>query len=109
MKEIKTVVAQGEWVVLEARKVEEETKKTETGLIMPGKEAQGQRVNNTQANGKVTVDFFIHSIGKTAQEKATFKVGDMVIIDDYDAQIFGSSEKMFCVCHYSKVKAVITH
>ena len=108
MKEIKSVKAQGDWIILEARPVKAEEKKTESGLILPGKKANGQNVNSVGNNGKVTVDFFVDSIGDTAKEKATFKEGDVVIVDDYDCQIFGTDEKMFCACHFSKVKAVIT-
>ena len=106
MKEINEIKAVGEWVVLEARRVEAEVKKTASGLIMPNKEAAGQNVNNPSANGKITVDFFVHSVGEEA--KTNIKVGDQVIVDDYDCQMIGDGkDNIYCLCHYKKIKCVI--
>lgn len=108
MKEIKEIGACGEWIVAEARKVEAEEKKTESGLILPGKQANGQNMNNPNSMGKVTVDFYIYSIGNKVPEDIGYKVGDMVILNDYDVQSFSDGkDKIFCVCHYKNVKCVI--
>lgn len=109
MKEIKEIKAVGEWVVLEARRVEAETKKTASGLIMPGKEAAGQSMNTPDHNGKMVVDFFVHSIGEEAKEKLkTVNVGDEVIINDYDAQPCGDGKgNIYCLVKYSNIKCIV--
>lgn len=112
MKEIEEVKALGENVVLKIEIVEAEEKKTSTGLIKPGKEAKsGQVVNTPQHNGKVTANFYVHSIGKLVPADAEIKVGDMAIINEYDGQTFtdGRGEDgMYVVCHWKNVKVALT-
>lgn len=103
MKKIEKITAQGEWVVLEARKAVVEEKKC--GIILPNGTPNGQNVNGR--DGKVIVDFFVDSIGDKAKDKVTYKIGDMVVIDNYDCQTIGDDDKLYGICHYSKVKAVI--
>lgn len=105
MKEIKSIKATGEWVILEAREVIAEEKKTESGLILPGRSQDGQVVNGS--NGKRVVDLFIHDIGPDAIGKVSYKKGDMIIADNYDLQGCGSDTQTFYICHHTKVKAVI--
>ena len=105
MKEIKSIKATGEWVILEAREVIAEEKKTESGLILPGRSQDGQVVNSS--SGKRVVDLFVHDIGPDAIGKVSYKKGDMIIADNYDLQGCGSDTQTFYICHYTKIKAVI--
>lgn len=107
MTEIKSVKATGEWVICEAREVgKPEEKKTKSGIVMPGK--QGGQSVNTNA-GKKSCDLFVLDIGpQVPKEKINYKVGDDVIVDNYDMQQFGDDDKDFIICHYTKIKAVIT-
>lgn len=106
MKEIKEIKACGEWVVLEAREVEAEEKRTKSGIIIPGQQAEGQSVNSS--GGKKTVDLFVYDIGPDAADKASYKKGDMVIVDNYDMQPISDGGKTYVLCHFTKVKAVIS-
>lgn len=105
MKEINEIKATGEWVILEAREVEAVEKKTESGLILPGKTQEGQSINSS--SGKKVVDLFVYDIGPDAANKVSYKKDDMVIADNYDLQIVGSDSQTFGICHYTKVKAII--
>ena len=105
MTEIKDVKATGEWIILEAKKAEEKETTTSSGLILPGKKANGQSVNT--GAGKDVVDLYVYDIGPDAKEKVSYKTGDMVIVDNYDMQCFGDENKLFGICHFTKVKAVI--
>ena len=103
----KEVTAIGEWVVLKVEEVKAEQQKTASGLIMPGKTTKGgQNINNPTQNGKIKVQFFVHSIGDEAKLNA--KVGDRVFIDDYDAQSVSDGENIYVICHYKKIKCIIT-
>lgn len=106
MKEIKEIRACGEWVVLEAREVEAEEKKTKSGIIIPGQAAEGQTVNSS--GGKKTVDLLVYDIGPDARDKVSYKKDDMVIVDNYDMQAIGTEQKTYVLCHYTKVKAIIS-
>ena len=105
MKEIKSIKATGEWVILEAREVKAVEKKTESGLIRPGKAQDGQVVNS--GAGKRVVDLFVYDIGPDAADKVSYKKGDMIVADNYDLQGCGSDTQTFYICHYTKVKAII--
>lgn len=107
MTKIKSVKATGEWVVLEAREVEAKEQKTNSGLIVPGKQANGQAMNTSK--GKKTVDLFIYDIGPgVPADKINYKVGDCVIIDNYDMQCIDSGDdKTYVICHYAKIKCII--
>lgn len=106
-KTIKEIKAVGEWVVCEAVPAESKVEKTESGLIMPGKKATGQNVNDPNKSGKLIVKYFvIKSIGEKVKEPF-FNVGDKVVIDDYDCQMISNGERgAYCLCHSSKIKAV---
>lgn len=110
MKAIKEIKALGENVVLKAVIVEAEEKKTSTGLIKPGKEAKGGQVVNTpQHNGKVTANFYVHSIGKLVPADTEIKVGDMAVINEYDGQTFSDGKDgIYVVCHWKNVKVALT-
>ena len=58
-KTIKEIKAVGEWVVCEAVPAESKVEKTESGLIMPGKKATGQNVNDPNKSGKLIVKYFV--------------------------------------------------
>lgn len=106
-KTIKDITAMGEWVVCEAVPAESKVEKTASGLIMPGVKATGQNVNNPNKSGKLIVKYFVvKSIGDKVKDPA-FKIGDKVVIDDYDCQMISNGENgAFCLCHSSKIKAV---
>jgi co-chaperonin GroES (HSP10) len=106
-KTIKDITAMGEWVVCEAIPAESKVEKTASGLIMPGVKATGQNVNNPNKSGKLIVKYFVvKSIGDKVKDPA-FKIGDKVVIDDYDCQMISNGENgAFCLCHSSKIKAV---
>lgn len=106
-KTIKNITAMGEWVVCEAVPAESKVEKTASGLIMPGVKATGQNVNNPNKSGKLIVKYFVvKSIGDKVKDPA-FKIGDKVVIDDYDCQMISNGENgAFCLCHSSKIKAV---
>ena len=106
-KTIKEITAMGEWVVCEAVPAESKVEKTASGLIMPGVKATGQNVNNPNKSGKLIVKYFVvKSIGDKVKDPA-FKVGDKVVVDDYDCQMISNGENgAFCLCHSSKIKAV---
>lgn len=106
MTKIKNVKAAGEWVVCIGVPVVEKEQKTQSGLIMPGKKANGQSVNTN--SGKVTYDFKILDIGSSVPtDKINYKKDDFVIIDSYDMQPFGDDDTMYVVCHYTKIKSII--
>ena len=106
-KTIKDITAMGEWVVCEAVPAESTVEKTASGLIIPGKKTTGQNVNNPNKSGKLIVKcFVVKSIGDKVKDPA-FKVGDKVVVDDYDCQMISNGENgAFCLCHNSKIKAV---
>lgn len=106
MTEIKSIKATSDWVILEAKEVEAKEQKTAAGLILPGKQENGQAVN-TQ-NGKKVCDLFVYDLGPDVPADVSFKVGDNVIVDNYDIQQVGDENKDFVICHYKKIKAVIT-
>lgn len=103
----KEVTAIGEWVVLKMVEIEAKQEKTASGFIMPGKKAKGgQNINDPTQSGKIKVQLYVHSIGDEAKLNA--KIGDRVFIDDYDAQSVSDGENIYVICHYKKVKCVIT-
>jgi hypothetical protein len=104
---IKEIKAMGEWVVCEAIPADSKIETTENGLIKPGKKATGQNVNDPNKSGKLIVKYFVvKSIGEKVKDPA-FAIGDKVVIDDYDCQMISNGVKgAFCLCHFSKIKAV---
>lgn len=108
---IKNIKAVGEWVVIEARKseIKNEEKKTSSGIILPGqKKAAGTDVNTSE--GKETVRLYIYDIGPDVKNPS-FKVGDEVIVDNYDIQVFSGGDDvdapLYCLTHNSKIKCVV--
>lgn len=106
MTKIKSVKATGEWVVCLGVPVIEKEQKTQAGLIVPGKKANGQSVNTNA--GKTVYDFKIFDIGPNVPgDKINYKKEDFVILDGYDMQAFGDDDTMYVVCHYTKIKSVV--
>lgn len=107
---IKEIQPTGEWVVLKAVEVKQQETlvKSAGGIILPNGQTKptGQDVNS--ATGKKTVDIFVHALGNKVPEDCGFKVGDMCLIDNYDAQTVGDDDnQLWAICHYTKVKAVL--
>lgn len=107
--EIKDIKATGEWVVIECVPVSEDTSTTTaSGVKLPnGKTINQQKVNT--AAGKKAFDFVVKDIGPDAKDKVSYKVGDYVIVNDYDFQAIGDDAgNTYGLTHYKQVKAVIT-
>lgn len=108
---LKSVVATCNYIVLEAREIKEtvETKKTAGGLLLQKEVKTGQNINKTNNAGKGRFKLIVHSIGPDIEiDKLGYKVGDEVIINDYDAQTIGDDDSTFVLCKANSVKAVVT-
>ena len=81
------------------------------GIILPGQENQqtGKEVARGGAGEKVKVDMFIESIGPLVEnDKYGFKVGELVIANNYDLQFFGARDDVFYACTQAdSIKCVI--
>lgn len=112
---IKDFKATGQYVVLKAVPVEEETEvTTEGGIILSaeaaGKSNEGQKIN--AGGGKVRIKQpVVYSIGpKVNKEEMGFDIGDTVVYNDYDAQTFqpdADKEEYYILCKDVNIKAVI--
>lgn len=107
------VKAAGRYVILKGEIAEDKTEvKTESGIILQGDTASanssGQKVNTN--NGKVRIKPpVVHSIGpKVNVEEIGIKIGDSVIINDYDAHSFqDDTGAIYIVCKDDSIQTVI--
>ena len=106
---IKEIKATGKYVVIKVKEVAMciETK-TKSGIILQTENTDGQKINNKTNTGKVRGKFIIDSIGPDVDlDKMGFKIGDEVIINDYDAQTIGDKDNTYVLCKAESVKAVV--
>lgn len=112
-KEFKRIEATGKYVVLRCERVCEKQVEIVSagGIIIPGQENQqtGKEVARGGAGEKVKVDMFIESIGPLVEnDKYGFKVGELVIANNYDLQFFGARDDVFYACTQAdSIKCVI--
>lgn len=107
------VRATGRYVVLKGEIAEEKTEvKTESGIILQAEtanaNASGQKVNTNR--GKVRIKPpVVHSIGpKVNVDEIGIKIGDSVIINDYDAHSFqDDTGAIYIVCKDESIQTVI--
>ena len=107
------VKATGRYVVLKGEIAEDKTEvKTESGIILQGNTANanssGQKVNTN--NGKVRIKPpIVHSIGpKVNKEEIGIELGDMVVINEYDAHSFqDDTGAIYIVCKDDSIQTVI--
>lgn len=97
---IDKIEATGKYVVLKCVRIVEKTSnliKTPGGIIIPGQEnaTNGQEVTKSSGD-KTKVDMYVHSIGPLVEgDKYGFKVGDIVIANNYDLQFVGPNDDVF--------------
>lgn len=107
------VKAAGRYVVLKGEVAEEKTEvKTESGILLQGDTANanssGQRINAN--GGKVRIKPpVVYSIGpKVNKKEIGIEIGDMVIINDYDAHSFqDDTGAIYIVCKDESIQTVI--
>jgi len=107
------VKAAGRYVVLKAEKAEDKTEvKTESGIILQADtmraNSSGQRIN--VETGKVRIKPpVVHSIGpKVNVDEIGIKVGDSVILNDYDIHSFlDDNGTIYIVCKDESIQSVI--
>lgn len=106
---IKEIKATGKYIVIRVKEVAMSVEtKTKSGIILQSENTDGQKINNKQGNGKTRGIFIVDSIGPDVDlEKVGFKVGDEVVINDYDAQTVGDEDTTFVLCKADSVKAVV--
>ena len=106
---IKEIKATGKYVVIKVKEVAMSIEtKTKSGIILQTENTDGQKINNKTNTGKVRVKFIIDSIGPDVDlDKMGFKIGDEVIINDYDAQTIGDKDNTYVLCKAESVKAVV--
>jgi co-chaperonin GroES (HSP10) len=107
---IKSVKATCNYIVLKAEEIKEtvETKKTAGGLLLQTEVKTGQNINKANNNGKARVKLIVQDIGPDVEmDKLGYKIGDEVIINDYDAQTIGDEENTFVLCKANSVKVVV--
>ncbi len=106
---IKEIKATGKYVVIKVKEVAMSIEtKTKSGIILQTENTDGQKINNKTNTGKVRGKFIIDSIGPDVDlDKMGFKIGDEVIINDYDAQTIGDKDNTYVLCKAESVKAVV--
>lgn len=107
---IKTVRATCNYIVLEAKEIKETitTAKTEGGLLLQTEVKTGQNINKVNAAGKGRFKLIVHDIGPDVEiDKLGYKVGDEVIVNDYDVQTIGDEDSTYVLCKANSVKAVV--
>lgn len=106
---IKEIKATGKYVVIKVKEVAMSVEtKTKSGIILQTENTEGQKINNKTNTGKVRGIFIVDSIGPDVDlEKMGFKVGDEVILNDYDAQTIGDENTTYVLCKAESVKAVV--
>ena len=106
---IKEIKATGKYVVIKVKEVAMSIEtKTKSGIILQTENTDGQKINNKTNTGKVRGKFIIDSIGPDVDlDKMGCKIGDEVIINDYDAQTIGDKDNTYVLCKAESVKAVV--
>ena len=106
---IKEIKATGKYGVIKVKEVAMSIEtKTKSGIILQTENTDGQKINNKTNTGKVRGKFIIDSIGPDVDlDKMGFKIGDEVIINDYDAQTIGDKDNTYVLCKAESVKAVV--
>lgn len=105
MKEIKSIKATDEYVVLKmhTKKTGDAYKKHKSGLLLPN---VGQKDEVGTSSNKIELDFAeIFDIGTKVKDPA-FKVGDHVIFNEYDIKYVGSAENMYGVLKAANIMAI---
>ena len=94
---IKEIKATGKYVVIKVKEVAMSIEtKTKSGIILQTENTDGQKINNKTNTGKVRGKFIIDSIGPDVDlDKMGFKIGDEVIINDYDDQTNDDKENNY--------------
>ena len=103
---IKEITPFGEYVVLKFEEVKENNdlykKDKKTNLFLPTQDNAPQktmRENNNKYQAKV------FKISDEIKDKVCFKVGDIVIYNDYDLKLVGSPENLFGIIKSSNIMA----
>lgn len=106
---IKEIKATGKYVVIKVKEIAMSVEtKTKSGIILQQENTDGQKINAKNNNGKVRGIFIVDSVGPDVDlSKHGFKVGDEVVINDYDAQTIGDPQSTYVLCKAESIKAVV--
>lgn len=110
MVRIDKIKASGEYVVLKFEKVEDENNelyKKKKGIWLPNGENTESGPPQQQ---KQSLQAYVHDIGPAVKDDADFKVGDIVIFNDYDVKFVGDFEEggMYGITKAQSVMATYT-
>lgn len=110
---VKEISPVGEYVVLKLNKVVEGTDdlfvlKKKSKLYVPNSpEIDNDNPQKAVSPKKERWQAYVHAIGKEATEKVDYKIGDLVIFNDYDAKYVGhDDDNMFIVIKWNNIMSV---
>jgi co-chaperonin GroES (HSP10) len=105
---LEKVEASGEYVILKCLEQKEKEVRSQAGLILPaGMQKTSPQSANINGENKA-VALIVHSIGNAVPEdKISFKIGDEVVMNQYDAQYIGDDELAYCITRWTSIAAIV--
>ena len=103
---IKEITPFGEYVVLKFEEVKENNdlykKDKKTNLFLPTQDNAPQK-NVREANSKWIAKVF--KISEEIKDKVHYKIGDIVVFNDYDLKYIGKEDNLYGILKYNNVMA----